>query len=378
MRLKISNMSKSYILKYPIIILVIIVIQYCKIAENKENHINTFYLKSTVETNYISKLSDEFVLQDIIPLETKGKSLIGQVSKLVVLNNRIIIIDKVSAEKVMVFDINGNFLFDSGSKGKGPFELLKPGDFCIVNNSLFVLGMQLGKIIEYSLANGEPLNEYKLNFYAFSMENIDDSQFVFLNAMTYGVTKTNDKFKEIYTTKYNRTLNYVLPENPLIKSSKGVFLHNYFSDSLFLIGNQGIKVHYFFDFGDKGLKNNDFIGIKDAQELEKKAIDNKKVIFPNNIILGDAYTYLTFNDFSLGYNFVYYLKDNLTKEELYLSSVVTKDDLTHNKIPPVFSYINNNLFYFVKSPDEIEKLLKDKDFDWNQNDNPIILTFKKI
>jgi len=63
-----------------------------------------------------------------IPLETKDSFLIGSIDKIIVQNNKIFILDKIT-ESIFCFDINGKFLYKIDRKGNGPEEYISIGDF---------------------------------------------------------------------------------------------------------------------------------------------------------------------------------------------------------------------------------------------------------
>jgi len=351
----------------------------CCSTESTENHMpEIIELQPTSNSPIINNLSDKFLLQKITPLETCPQSLIGQVSKLVVTNNRIILIDNLSAEKVMVFDDSGKFLFNSGSKGKGPYELLKPIDFYVSENSLFILGGYLKKVIQFDLQTGKKLKEFNLDFHAYAIEALDNSNTAFINMLTRGVTLTKNKYEQVYTTTYNHFLDYVLPMTPLVKTNDGVLFHNYLSDSLFSIGKKNLSLRYIFQFGSHGFDKKELYGIKNPKVLVQKASKTNKSCFTSNIFISEQYTYLTYMNFEENNLVMHYVYDKRKQSGFYISSKMTTDNITNSKAPPIFSYVKGNRFHFIKSPDKIEDFLKKNNISWQNDDNPILITLKKI
>ena len=98
----------------------------------------------------------------IVPLETNDNCLIGQIAKVEFYDDKIFLLD--SFRKLLVFDINGKFLFNVGKVGRGPGEYPEIRDFDLdENGNIYVLTYQ--KILQFS-KNGKYLKKIPLNFLA--------------------------------------------------------------------------------------------------------------------------------------------------------------------------------------------------------------------
>lgn len=101
---------------------------------------------------------DEYVksYDGYIPLETTDESLVGNISKLLYEDGKLIVVDKEN-NKILVFDAaTGKFLNCIGHQGRGPKEFISLRDVVVADGKLYVLDM--GKILTYKLS-GEFVGE---------------------------------------------------------------------------------------------------------------------------------------------------------------------------------------------------------------------------
>jgi len=128
------------------------------------------------------------------PLETTKESMIGEVNKLVVTDNRFYILDKILAKTLFVFDKTGSFIFKLKVTGKGPGEVLEIMDFCIYENQLLLLDYR--KVLFFDL-DGNFIREKKIDF---APENIsvlnDQNVFLFNNSHV-----SKNKFTDFHIAK---------------------------------------------------------------------------------------------------------------------------------------------------------------------------------
>lgn len=101
---------------------------------------------------------DEYVksYDGYVPLETTDASLVGNISKLLYDDGKLIVVDK-SNTTILVYDAQtGKFLNRIGHQGRGPKEYISLRDVVVADGKLYALDM--GKILIYKL-NGEFVGE---------------------------------------------------------------------------------------------------------------------------------------------------------------------------------------------------------------------------
>ncbi|MDR3252993.1 MAG: 6-bladed beta-propeller [Tannerella sp.] len=72
-----------------------------------------------------AELRNDAPSYEFIPLETGEENLLGDIAFTIVVNNKIIVVDRYS---IQVYDMHGKFISRVGSRGQGPGEYLIPQD----------------------------------------------------------------------------------------------------------------------------------------------------------------------------------------------------------------------------------------------------------
>lgn len=149
-----QNMKVSKITRYFLYLLVYVVLLAANpvsCSTQSENKYCKITLKQNVPIDEYIKSYDGY-----IPLETTDKSLVGNISKLLYENGKLIVVDKEN-NKILVFDAaTGKFLNCVGHQGRGPKEFISLRDVVVADGKLYVLDM--GKILTYKLS-GEFVGE---------------------------------------------------------------------------------------------------------------------------------------------------------------------------------------------------------------------------
>lgn len=113
----------------------------CSCGKVKKDKFNL----ENIKTYEINKHGDDFFQWnelvnkiDIIPLETTDNSLIGYLTKCIIKNRQIYILD-LRLQSLFVFEESGKFIKKIGNKGRGPGEYIEIKDFCVMNSNVYVL-----------------------------------------------------------------------------------------------------------------------------------------------------------------------------------------------------------------------------------------------
>ena len=93
--------------------------------------------RSKSSTDFFENQVDSIVL---IPLENHKDAIIGSVSHVEIVENKLLVVDANKAQQIFVFDMQGNFLHTIGGKGEGPDEytsinqvVVSPEGICILD-----------------------------------------------------------------------------------------------------------------------------------------------------------------------------------------------------------------------------------------------------
>ena len=115
------------------------------------------------------KLSSIITVKRIIPLETTDATLIGDLGKIVMFNDKIYVLFKRNT--LLVFDDKGKFLRKIGSIGEGPGEYRVIGDFDVTNHAVFLRDYH--KILQYD-DNGEFMRSIPFDVNLFGINVVED------------------------------------------------------------------------------------------------------------------------------------------------------------------------------------------------------------
>jgi hypothetical protein len=203
------------------------------------------------------KGSEIFENVKLVPLETNDESIIGTVSKIVVVNNTIYIFDTKS-RSVLMFDKQGRYLNKIHKVGQGPNEYIDIEDFAVMKNEDILVLDENKKLIQFN-KNTTPSQTYKLPFYADAIECLNDSILIFNGSSFDDKVIVWDLHKE-------RTIGTFLKFDPktsarilkpLIKYEDQVYFTYQYSSTIYNVTSQGIEEKWFIDFGNRNIKMED-------------------------------------------------------------------------------------------------------------------------
>lgn len=108
---------------------------------------------------------------DYVKLEMTSESVIGDVSKVVIGNERIYVLSLIDP-RIFIFSLDGKYI-NSLKRGNGPGEVLFVSDFEYRNNNLYVLD-NYRSIKQYDSDGNYIAEKYKLDSPYFSFTQADD------------------------------------------------------------------------------------------------------------------------------------------------------------------------------------------------------------
>ena len=203
------------------------------------------------------KESDVFSSVELIPLETTDLSLIGAISKIVVKDSVIYILDPKS-KSILLFNKKGKYLNKIRNIGLGPNEYIEASDFTLLtNNDIMVLDAETGRFIQFK-KDGTPFRTYNLPFSADGVECINDSLFAF-NGSSY-----EDKLI-VWNMMENKVINSFFDYDqrystrilkPLIKYDHSVYFTLENSSVIYDVTDDEPREKWYIDFGKRNININ--------------------------------------------------------------------------------------------------------------------------
>lgn len=282
---------------YIFVFLIIFALASCK---QKNSGIDTV----TVDLEKLQSVSffDIFSQIEIIPLETNDNSLIKDIMKIALFEDKLYVLD-YSKSELLIFNSKGNFLTKISDRGQGPDQYLNIADFDVdtINRRITLLAPINSSIYEYDLyGNFEAkhklptitgaYNRFKcLNNDTIVFWNFDES-----NRIKFYSKSQNAILKESYPEKDNILNNFtpfVFPyENYFCRSSDNVVYE--------ITNNCEITAKYKWDFmrlnnSEKTIRNFEAIPSSELRNYTNRILSSEEINYILSLHGGTSKYYFT-------------------------------------------------------------------------------------
>ncbi|HQG55872.1 MAG TPA: 6-bladed beta-propeller [Bacteroidales bacterium] len=212
-------------------------------------------------------------IEYILP-ETNNNSLLSRISNVFVTDSSLFISD---GNRILHFNINGRFLKQIGTQGRGPGEYVSVSDFYsdIIDNEIYILSPFRMLVYDFegnfirSFKIDFPCNQFILSndtlvFYPFNIPDPESEscELYFTNKSGLFLYKTMTSLKRV-----NRGL--VVPRSCLYKYKNNLYFMEFGTDILYKINNGHKEPYVIFDFGK--MKINPDPTVSEALEMKGKA-----------------------------------------------------------------------------------------------------------
>ena len=323
-------------------------------------------------------------LEKVIPLETVGDALIGEIDKLEMDGNHIVILDK-RMRAVWLFGTNGKYIRRIGRLGNGPKEYVSLDDMCFdkENGTVWIWDRIKQVMLEYDLA-GDFLKEVATGFssnvfaktnegfwlYYSYLKNPDNNSLILVNE------EMDHLVKGFFATK--ETFPVSLSSGFTSWAGKEYF---YFplSNVLYSLDGTEARPYIEFDFGEQTLPYSKIVNMS-PEEYETLIGSGSYLGGLNNIRLSDKYCFFRFsstvqNKYVTEYYgvldletskvevFSYLNRSDLLVDFSSLLCVTTNDELVY----PIYPSKHHPFYY-----DELRTLVPDV----TEESNPILVLYK--
>lgn len=210
-------------------------------------------------TSYLDHVIDTAIVEsyEYIPLSTDVP--MGQVDKLLVTDDQIVVFDKRQSKAVYSFELSGKLSYVLEARGNGPGEFLYPTDVDLdPEGNIYVLDVGVSKIIKY--CQGKMVSEDPLEF--------RPNNFAWLsNGYTFYTTRSDNdekfQFASILWDRLNHSHQFHFPFNEwdqnnaistyhgLYRSDSAVLFSPFFSEKIYRVSSSYSEPQLIleFDFG---------------------------------------------------------------------------------------------------------------------------------
>ncbi|KYG76961.1 6-bladed beta-propeller [Roseivirga echinicomitans] len=164
---------------------------------------------NTIEIGQIDKKATESIEKFISGAKYKilktGDKFFAEITKLIIQNDRIYLLDGDRGQIILIYDLDGNLLNFISKTGSGPGEYRQPTDLWInLDGTIELLDEAQRKIITYS-KNGDFINEMKLPFAAEKFIKTNSKYFFYTNNIAFSFKEDSNETGLVISTNLNLT-----------------------------------------------------------------------------------------------------------------------------------------------------------------------------
>lgn len=229
-----------------------IIFSFCLISCSPKDDAN-----NEVEEIIFSKkdiLLEHYLEYKFIPLETCDESLLGHLTKVEIVEDKIYILDAYKGHNIYVFDMNGKFLSTIGEKGSGPKEFVSPFDFIIdaKNRSIIIDDRHKQRLLYYNLDNYEFVTSKKIPFSYTDFHLLENDCFVFLYMAGYDTAERGregkyavitdssfDIINSFYDADFRSHYSSSISKNRIYKSNQKTYLYHHLFPYVYEVDAKG-------------------------------------------------------------------------------------------------------------------------------------------
>lgn len=304
----------------------------------------------------------------VVPLEFTENGVIGEVQKMKIYKDRIYIQDKYHSS-LLVFDIQGKFLYTIGTLGKGKDEYLDLTSFDVNEKGVLIYNYNPSEIYFYDYDGNYLRKDKKIEFQGENFAVQDDYYYLYRSS-----PKTGSKYElNVYSFDYKGQVGY-FPSNVAFESASvtGLFsgassdglvpFHLSLNDTIYMLNKDEIRASYLVDFGKYRVSEEDRLELyKNMIYVDKASVDKDFAFNVNNV--HHIEDYLFFNYY---YRYilhpVFYNKKSKTVINSYnifddVSNMIFANPITQYENKLVGVYYPENISTNVEF---IQRLIKQK------------------
>ncbi|MDR1897749.1 MAG: 6-bladed beta-propeller [Prevotellaceae bacterium] len=340
----------------------------CSDSNVSENVIN---IEQQVENPVTIQASKIINKMQYIALETTEESLLGEMIKILSVNDYFFILDDYH---LSMFDHRGKFIHHIGNKGQGPGEYAQMHDFDVYDKHIYILDDAKSTILVYDY-NNQFIRAVKFDHYVSNLLKLSTGFICYLDPLLrksrYGKSVPDlvlfDEAGKEKKVLHSRTVNiesvppFVYPA--VLKRYKDeVLYYPPFQDTVFSIGEEKTIPKFIFNRGKYA------ISVNEIDDLEKRRIAYQKGIVIHNFEINDSQMLLHCEQNG---NIGIYIYNLSTKELVNTSKIINDIDNTFDVFPVCLT--ENHTVEIIFALD----LLKDKNkipelLNIQEDDNPVL------
>lgn len=338
-----------------------------------------------------------------IPLQTDSNCLIGSIDKLIVLEDRFLILDKEIACAVYSFDKKGNFINRIGNRGMGDKEYVSLTDiaFDSSTNEICMWDGDGKRFLIYSL-DGHFIKNLSFNYIVENITYVGKHKLAcFCDYAKNHDFISSDKYPNllIYDTEEHTFETGLYFESSICRTGITSLINNFsnssylilpLNDTIYNISHKGINPLYYLNFGAENTREKR----KYVQRLNEETVDaqeameimEEKALFPSllNFLQGTHVSYFFYRKQRHFYYGFYYPQSGSYLEASQKYTVAKRSNIPiNNDIDDTYPFIpiavEGDDLYYTLDPSSFEDL-ESRNANFNDlrqrispEDNPILV-----
>lgn len=308
------------IVVYALLIFAATTVVSCVGSGDKEKSPDLVKIDLDAKENVL-KLSEIADTVTFVALETNEQSRFGNVDKLMIEDDKYIVVDKELSSAIFVFDLKGHFLCKIGQKGNARNEYIELTDATLGNGNVYVYDAKSKKIVCYSM-DGTYKETYPFEYTASEIKHIDGDRFAFYCSYSRNMDLAeNDKIPNviIYDVKTKELKKDMMFETsfayeaiPVVPNNLNPYLYGSFSDEVYAFEDSEmipiVKIDYGSPYNDnrKEFLKRASLGTATMSDIQKSQASGSFPMLINFMNTGNAYFAFCVNGGKLFYNFQFH------------------------------------------------------------------------
>ena len=193
-----------------------------------------------------------------VKLETTGDNLIGEISQLLFVDDKIIVVDVWKSKIITVYDMKGHYLYKIGSQGQGPQEYAFFTHVSLTPDKKMLVITDMGSTsLKYYSIDGQFIKSIKCPYWFTTSEFVTDNLIAGFTDGGNVISDENEDYKPLlvvtdllgnisssaFQSYYRKEYTSTIFE-PIRKFEDRVLYNNPNTDSIFLLTPNGIELAY--------------------------------------------------------------------------------------------------------------------------------------
>ena len=245
-------------------------------CQQKESSPNVF----NIEKDPLDKInmSEFFEVVSVDAIDEGNEDLITEVYKVKYRGPLVYLLDRFDGKKISVYNHeSGEFLYSIGYSGEGPGGFSIPYDFYIDEDTKSVKVLSVGKILNYSLENGEYIDQEFITLPAVRFSRLSNGNWLFFlgRSSDFQVAVTDSSYEVLRSHLPRFRMHNMLAWETIITTddNKTLIVRNFDNQVYEVTEDNELATFVQLDFGDEPIPDEEKDEVSKSSEISAKYAD---------------------------------------------------------------------------------------------------------